>query len=584
VAGQGVPLIPDRKARNWRRGVLAWFLLTTMIAGWLLGATPSRGGLGSPGSLAVARADVPARAPGRRALGPDQADVTIPGPGGMKAIPDAFLGLSTEYSTLPLVEKHIALYERVIDNLFVRVEHRQPLVLRIGGDSAEHVRYDKKEIHFPPWAFTFDRKVASKTTGVMNDLRLRVIIDINTISSNPKEVGAWMKDFTTSERLQTGTVVAFELGNEPDIYDRKAWRGGKLKATDHSTLQKGGRLPPNLPKRITATSFARKYLAYARALHKAAPNVPLVAPALAKATDHLGWIRTLLRHRTKMLRVISAHVYPYSACAKPGQAKYPTIQKVLSENATFGMVRTIRPTLAFAHKAGLSFRLTEINSVTCGGVQGVSNTFATALWAPDALFELMRAGVEGVHLHARVESINRPFSFDSHGLQTRPVLYGLMLFTRMLKGGVHARLVPVTLRSGRSVHLKVWAVRQTQADSVAWIPFIPNPLNVLVLNKGRRSALITLHLPTSSPAFLERLLAPSASSTSGVTLEGQQLNHQAEWQGKQKLRTLRPTRNGSYVLRVRGASAAMLTVPVAASTLTATPQNAAGAAPLLGYQ
>jgi hypothetical protein len=33
-----------------------------------------------------------------------------------------------------------------------------------------------------------------------------------------------------------------------------------------------------------------------------------------------------------------------------------------------------------------------INSVTCGGVRGVSNTLVTALWAPDALFELRRRG------------------------------------------------------------------------------------------------------------------------------------------------------------------------------------------------
>ena len=114
-------------------------------------------------------------------------------------------------------------------------------------------------------------------------------------------------------------------------------------------------------------------------------------------------------------------------------------------------------------------------------------------------------------------------------------------------------------------------------------PFIRNALKVLVINKGRKSTLVNLNLPTSSPAFVQRLLAPSASSTSGMTLEGQQLNHQVEWQGRLKLQTLRPTRNGFYVLRVRGESAALLAVPVAASTLNAKPQPAAGPTPLFGY-
>ena len=498
----------------------------------------------------------------------------------MEAIPNAFLGISTEFTTLPLVEKQRALYELVMDQLRPDPT-RSKLALRIGGDSAEHVRYGEK-IRFPPWAFKFDDNLASHTAMVMNDLRLPVIVDINTISSNPREVAAWMKSFTTSKYLFTGTIVAFELGNEPDIYNQKVWKGGTgERAVDHSTLKRGG-VPANLPRRITATSFAKTFQTYARALDEAAPSVPLMAPALSEATKHLGWIRTLLRHRTKTLKLISAHAYPYTACPPRGGPKYATIDKVLSENATAGIVRTVLPAVRLAHAAGLGFRLTEINSVTCGGVQGVSNTFATALWAPDALFELMRAGIEGVNLHARVQSVNRPFSFTRQGLQTRPLLYGLILFSRMMGPG--ARLVPVNVRSARSLHLKVWAVRETTSEHDDGTPIMENPLKVLLVNKGPRSALITLHLPTRSPAYLQRLLAPSASSTARVTLEGQQFNHQARWQGKQKLHTLRPTRNGSYVLRVKGYSAAMLSVPVAAGTLNGPGQKAAGPAPLFGYQ
>jgi hypothetical protein len=72
------------------------------------------------------------------------------------------------------------------------------------------------------------------------------------------------------------------------------------------------------------------------------------------------------------------------------------------------------------------------------------------------------------------------------------------------------------------------------------------------------------------------LLAPSASSTSGVTLEGQHLDHQALWQGRPKVQILRPTRDGSYVLWVRGESAALVTVPVAPSTLNSPGQHASG--------
>src|SRR5438270_11936367 len=103
--GRGGSRVPERNAGG-RRGLLRWLLLAAIIAGWLFGAPPGRSGSGSLGSPAVARADVPARAPGRPALGPNQADVTVTGRARMQAIPHEFLGISTEYTTLPRVQPH----------------------------------------------------------------------------------------------------------------------------------------------------------------------------------------------------------------------------------------------------------------------------------------------------------------------------------------------------------------------------------------------------------------------------------------------------------------------------------------------
>ena len=88
-----------------------------------------------------------------------------------------------------------------------------------------------------------------------------------------------------------------------------------------------------------------------------------------------------------------------------------------------------------AARRRLPFRLTELNSVTCGGRRGVSNTFATALWAPDALFALLEAGVDGVDVHVRARTINAAFVPVAGGIGARPLLYGLMLFARALVPG-----------------------------------------------------------------------------------------------------------------------------------------------------
>jgi hypothetical protein len=56
----------------------------------------------------------------------------------------------------------------------------------------------------------------------------------------------------------------------------------------------------------------------------------------------------------------------------------------------------------------------------------------------DALFDLLRAGADGVNVHVRY-TVNAAFALARHGLEARPLLYGLALFTR-----------PVTARSGET--------------------------------------------------------------------------------------------------------------------------------------
>ena len=149
---------------------------------------------------------------------------------------------------------------------------------------------------------------------------------------------------------------------------------------------------------------------------------------------------------------------------------------MLSEKASAGVARSLEPAVAIARRAGLPLRLTEINSVTCGGLPGVSNTFATALWAPDALFELMRAGVSGVNVHVRTDAINAAFKLSRQGLAARPLLYGLIAFRRMLGPGPGpGAVVPVRERAGSAQRVKVWAVRDD------------GELHVMAIDKGRKA-------------------------------------------------------------------------------------------------
>jgi hypothetical protein len=250
---------------------------------------------------------------------------------------------------------------------------------------------------------------------------------------------------------------------------------------------------------------------------------------------------------------VTAHEYPYSACAPRLSPIYATVGRVLSEDATAEMATDVRPAMLLAHEAGYPFRLTELNSVTCGGKPGVSDAFATALWAPDALFELMRIGVNGVNIHVRAYAVNGAFVRAPRGIVARPLLYGMILFTRMLGPG--ARLVDLRLAAASSLHFKAWATRVGAHE-----------LRVLVINKGTHVVRATLRLPAIASASVERLLAPSVRARTGETLDGQRIGRRETWVGRPSHETIRRSGTG-YALNVPAGSAALIRVQTEARAL-----------------
>ena len=77
-----------------------------------------------------------------------------------------------------------------------------------------------------------------------------------------------------------------------------------------------------------------------------------------------------------------------------------------------GLAQSILPALATARAHHLKVRVDEMNSVTCGGTPGVSDTFASALWVLETLFALDHAGVSGVNIHMFPTASYAPFSIQ----------------------------------------------------------------------------------------------------------------------------------------------------------------------------
>ncbi|HET7047047.1 MAG TPA: glycosyl hydrolase family 79 C-terminal domain-containing protein, partial [Solirubrobacteraceae bacterium] len=443
-----------------------------------------------------ARPGAPGSAGPALALAP-QMVVAVPQSDQPTPLPPSFLGLSTEYWSLPGDARHLAAFARVLALLHVPGDG--PVILRVGGNSADHTIWTPRPRTMPRWVDELTPAWLHVARTVVHRAGVRLILDLNLITASPSAAARWAQ--AAQRDLPSRSIVGFEIGNEPDIYSRLFW------VTRLSSLGLDASI---LPRDVTPLDYVRDFGSYARLLERFAPRVPLLGPAIANPSSHAQWVSSLVAGMRAKLGMVSVHRYPYTACSAPDSPNYPTIQRLLSEHASAGMARSIAGVLAVAHRAGLPFRLTEVNSVTCGGLRGVSNAFATALWAPDALFELFRGGVDGVNLHVHTGSINAAFAFDRRGLVARPLLYGLIMFRRAL--GTDPRLLHVQVRAGRRLHVRVWAVAVAGGG-----------LHVLVIDKGSRAARVALRIPPDGPATVQRLLSPSVAASSGVTLAGQSL-------------------------------------------------------------
>jgi hypothetical protein len=447
-------------------------------------------------------------------------------------LPRSFLGLSTEYWVIPVWNGQLAALQRVVSALHVPGDG--PFVLRIGGDSADQSLWQPKMRKIPDWVFTLDPAWLKAASAVTRTTKSKLILDLNLVTTTPPIAAQWAR--IAQSGLPRRSVIGLEVGNEPDIYNRRYWTG----------LTAGTPVATNVPRTLTAADYVRDFETYARVLGPAAPGIPLVGPAVANPTRHLSFITALLAHPHPGLETVSAHRYPYSACTRPWSHAYPTISRILSAHATTGMADALMPAINSALRAGLKLRLTELNSVTCGGRDGVSNTFATALWAPDALFELAARHVDGVNIHVPRHTFNAAFVMTNTGVSARPLLYGLILFARTL--GPDAELLRTHMRTSRAPALKVWAVR-VRGGAV----------HVLLINKGRRPVRTTVAVRPTGPAELERLLAPTVSARAGVTLGGQHLSSSGAWVGRPATQVISATRRG-YRLIVPAYSAALLQI------------------------
>jgi hypothetical protein len=244
--------------------------------------------------------------------------------------------------------------------------------------------------------------------------------------------------------------------------------------------------------------------------------------------------------------LITTHVYPYTVCYN---LPPPQPAGLLSDHATTNIGAAYTPVAAAAHAAGYSYRMGELNSISCGGADGVSNAYVAALWGADVAFQLASAGLDGLNFHTP-GTYYGTFKYDETGaLVVLPLYYGMRLFS--LATAQYGRLLPVEITIARQI--RAWA---TLGDDGA--------VRVLLINEeleGDDSMLLRVE-GRSGAATLVRLRAPGIDAQTGLTLGGQTWDGSIDGLPIGDFETETLTREGdAYVVPLPALEAVVVTVP-----------------------
>ncbi len=459
------------------------------------------------------------------------ADVVTVGTGTIRAIPAGFVGLSMEYTGLPAyVGDNPSAPNPIFEQLVRGLAPGESPVLRIGGDSTDWAWSPIPGVARPAgMRITLDRRWLAVAHSLAKDLNARLILGVNLEADNARIAAAMAQALVNG--VGRPWVRALELGNEPELYASFGW---------YQTA--AGRAIPGRARSWSFPAYASDFAAIARSL----PAVPLAGPSIG-SPDWLSQLKLFLAAEPR-LGLVTLHRYPLKKCSA---ADTVTAAALLSDAATTGLADSVSGYVALAHARGIPLRIGEMNGISCGGQRGVSDTFASALWALDALFQMARVGVDGVNIHTATGKINEMFTFRQvNGVwrgYVRPLYYGLLTFARAVPAG--SQLLDV---SGPGGALTNYATRAPDGH-----------IRVVLINKDLgRSRTVAVRAPSTAAGALQLLRAPSIAATTAITLGGQGFSTPTTTGvlPPPASPTVVHRSNGRYLIQLPPATAALLTL------------------------
>lgn len=323
-----------------------------------------------------------------------------------------------------------------------------PLRIRIGGNSMDSSVYvstqtspmvqhiqgalnaNDQSVNYGPVLWDVLNKIAGEVGGA------NYLIGLSLLDPNNPNVPV---EAAAVQETLGNNLDGFLLGNEPDLY------------TSH-----GDR--PNI-QNYTTDNYIDDFRTAASHLTNTSAGDILARPLLGGPTICCAWnLDALLTggYSTAfddVLKYISLQHYPQNNCF--GSYQYEIPYYVQHPNVV-NLSAWEQPGIDIVNANTSSRRpqliMTEFNSASCGGIPGISNTFAVgSLWTVDYALQLASVGYSAAYIHTREQGISYNLFDPSPGSwTTNPPYYALLAVAEALQSKNGSKVVDLDIMGSRT--------------------------------------------------------------------------------------------------------------------------------------
>ena len=311
-------------------------------------------------------------------------------------------------------------------------------------------------------------------------------------------------------------LLGFTIGNEPELYARYGER----------------------PAGWGYRNYIVEWEADRNAILAQVPTARFIGPEICCISS---WFSSFVQDEGASGTLVAASIHHYAFSGLQGNVRGITPQSLLAPQTTQQFVTEEQTLLSAASKKGLPVDISETNSVSNGGMIGVSNTFGATLWISDVLFQSAILGINQMDFQ---EVPDAAYALINTQGRAQIIYYGLLFF---YQAAAHAVFLSSMLSS--SVNVSAYVLKGSDGT-----------LRIVVINKEPGQAIAIKVHPGAAYQKLEtlRLQGHSLSATGGVTLGNTTLSANGAWlMPEQSSETIQ---NGEAILNVPASSAALFTL------------------------